>query len=449
MALNPARVAGADTGDMTDNERLVVDEIERRRDDLVALARDLIGFDTTAREQTDDPARDEAACQRYLAVRLRASGAETDVWEPAAEDIATSPLIPPGLSFEGRPQLAARFPGAGGGRSLLFNGHIDVVTAEPRERWTSDPFKAEVRDGKLYGRGACDMKGGIAAMVFAAETLADLGLRLAGDLVVCTVTDEESTGAGGVAAVAHGVRAEAGITTESSNGTVQIACRGSLIPTITVRGRPGHSGMPQPHWREDGAVNAIEKAIVVADALRRFEADWRQRESNRHPYLAPGDVVLAQIAGGEWAVSYPSSCRLVYHVAYLPAHADAGGWGTAVEAEIVEWIARTARADPWLAEHPPTIEWAPQVPAVEVPPDLPIVPILLAASAAVGRPGQLGGSDNWNDAATFTQGGTPSISFFPSDGKSAHATDEYTRVEDLVVGAQILALAAIRFCGTA
>ncbi|MDQ3780755.1 MAG: M20/M25/M40 family metallo-hydrolase, partial [Chloroflexota bacterium] len=297
--------------------------------------------------------------------------------------------------------------------------------------------------------GACDMKGGIAAMVFATEILADLGLRLAGDLVVCTVTDEESTGAGGVAAVAHGVRAEAGITTESSNGNLQIACRGSLIPTITVLGRTGHSGISQPHWREGGAVNAIEKAIVVADALRRFEADWQQRESNRHPYLAPGEVVLTLIAGGEWAVSYPSSCRLVYHLAYLPAHADAGGWGTAVEEEIVEWIARTARADPWLAEHPPTIEWAPQVPAVEVPPDLPIVPILLAASAAVGRPGQLGGSDNWNDAATFTQGGTPSISFFPSDGKSAHATDEYTRVEDLVVGAQTLALAAIRFCGTA
>ncbi len=168
--------------------------------------------------------------------------------------------------------------------------------------------------------------------------------------------DEESTGAGGVAAVAHGVRADAGIVTEASNGNVQIACRGSLIPTVTLVGRPGHSGMSQPHWREGGAVNAIEKASVASDAPRRFEADWRQRESNRHPYLAPGDVVLTLIEGGEWVVSYPSSCRLQYHVAYLPAHADASGWGTAVEEEIAEWISRAAQSDPWLAEHPPTIE---------------------------------------------------------------------------------------------
>ncbi len=449
MALDHGHLPGVDPRELTDSERMVVDEIQRRRDDLVALACELIAFDTTAREHDQDPARDEAALQNFLAARLRGSGAETDVWEPAPEDVALSPLTPPGLRFDGRPQMAARFVGEGGGRSLLLNGHIDVVTAEPRERWRSDPFRAEVREGKLYGRGACDMKGGIAAMAFAAEILAELGLRLAGDLIVCTVTDEESTGAGGVAAVAHGVRADAGIITESSNGKIQIACRGSLIPTIDVIGRPGHSGMAQPHWREGGAVNAIEKAALVSESLRRFEADWRHRESNHHPYLAPGDIVLTMITGGEWVVSYPSSCRLVYHVAYLPAHADANGWGTALENEIAEWIADAARADPWLAEHPPTIEWAPQVPAVEVSPDLPIVPILVAASAAVGRPGELGGSDSWNDAATFTQSGTPSISFFPSDGKLAHVTDEYTHVDDLVVGAKSLALAAMRFCGTA
>lgn len=448
MEFNPAPAPGAGETRLTERERQVMDEIARRRDDLVALAVDLIGFDTTAREINDAP-RDEAALQEYLAGRLRAAGAETDVWEPAPADVAGSRLVPPGLRFEGRPQLAARFPGAGGGRSLLFNGHIDVVTVEPRAQWTSDPFSAEVRDGKLYGRGSCDMKGGIAAMVFAAEVLAALGLRLAGDLIVCTVTDEETTGAGGVAAVAHGVRADAGIITESSSGDVNIACRGSLIPTITVPGRPGHSGMPQPHWQEGGAVNAIEKATVVSDALRRFEADWLQRGSQRHPYLSPGAVVLCLISGGEWVVSYPAACRLVYHVAYLPAHADVGGWGTALEEEMVAWITRAAQADPWLAEHPPTIEWAPQVPAAEVSPDLPIARIMLAASAAAGRPSRLGGSDGWHDGATFTLGGTPSIAYFPSSGQPGHMVDEYTRVDDLVAGAQALALAALRFCGTA
>lgn len=447
MESNPAHASGADDRGLTASERRVMDEIARCRDDLVALASALIGFDTTARENNDEPPRDEAALQEYLAARLRAVGAEADVWEPTPEDVADSPMTLPGLRFEGRPQLAARFAGTGNGRSLLFNGHIDVVTVEPRERWTSDPFHAEVRDGKLYGRGSCDMKGGIAAMVFAAEVLATLGLRLAGDLIVCTVTDEESTGAGALAAVAHGVRADAGIVTESTDSKVKIACRGSLLPTITVPGRPGHAGLPQSHWREGGAVNAIEKAALIADAIRRFEADWRQRDSQRHPYLAPGVVVPTLIAGGEWMVSFPAACRLGYHISYLPAHADAEGWGSAVREEIVAWIMRAAQADPWLAENPPTIEWAPEVPAVEMAPDLPIAQITLAASAAVGRAGRIGGDDGWNDGATFTLGRTPSIAFFPSSGKPAHMVDEYTRVDDLVAGAQALALAALRFCG--
>ncbi len=450
VALDPAHLSVADDQPLTETERRVMDEIGQRRDEVVALASDLIGFDTTARAHNDDPPRDEAALQTYLAARLRAAGAETDLWEPAPEDVAGSPMIAPGLRFDGRPQLVARFPGTGGGRSLLLNGHIDVVTAEPREQWTGDPFRPEVRDGKLYGRGACDMKGGIASMVLAAETLAALGLRLAGDLLVCTVTDEESTGAGGLAAVAHGVRADGGIVTESTDFGILIACRGSLIPTITVPGRAGHAGCRQSHWRDGGAVNAIDKAGVVADALRRLEMDWRQRTDEHQPYPSSSEIVPVQIAGGEWIVSYPASCRLVYHVSYLPAQADVGGWGGRVREEITNWVMRACQADPWLAEHTPTIEWAPEVPAAAVAPDEPIVPVVLAASAAAGRGGGRLEISGWYDGATFTLGGTPTIAFGPGNGSAlAHVVDEYMPVDDLVAAAQALALAVLRFCGTA
>jgi acetylornithine deacetylase len=431
-------------------ERRVVDEIERRSDELVALASDLIRFDTTAREP-DDPPRDEAPLQEFLGERFRALGVEVDLWEPAPEDVAGSKLAPrEGIGFEGRPQLAARFPGSGGGRSLLLNGHIDVVSAEPKERWSSDPNRPEVRDGKLYGRGACDMKGGVAAMVFAAEILATLDGSLAGDIVVCTVTDEESTGVGALAAVAHGVKADGGIVTEPSGFDAWIACRGSLIPTIAVEGRPGHSGLPQPHWRQGGAVNAIEKADVVRDALRRLEADWKGRPDHHHELLAPGDIVPCVIQGGDWAVTVPAECRITYHVAYLPAHADGEGWGGNVEREIADWIRRAAETDPWLADHPPTITWAPEVPSSEVSPNEPVVETVLAATAAVGRPGRIGGLDNWHDGATFTRfGGTPSICFGPGGVGLAHTIDEYVPVADLVQCAQALAVAAMRFCGTA
>ncbi|MGI9113182.1 MAG: ArgE/DapE family deacylase [Gaiellaceae bacterium] len=434
---------------MNELEQRVLAEIEARSGELVALAGDLIRFDTTARE-LDDPPRDEAALQRYLGDRLGAAGAEIDIWEPAPEDVAGSRLVPPGLGFEGRPQLAARFPGAGNGRSLLLNGHIDAVSVEPRQRWTSDPHTPVVRDGRLYGRGSVDMKGGVAAMTFAAETLARLGVRLDGDLLVNTVTDEESTGAGGVASVVHGVRADAGIVTEPSGFDVWVACRGSLMPTITVSGQPGHAGLPQPHWREGGAVNAIEKAALVQEALRRLEQEWRTRSDNRHPYLAPGEIVPTLIAGGEWIVSYPASCSLSYHVAYLPGQADEGGWGNAVERELEEHVARAAHADPWLAAHPPQVSWATDVPAAEVSTEEPIVEAMLGATRDAGRPGRVAGMNSWHDGATYTLlAGTPCICFGPGPIEAAHTVDESVAVRDLVDCARAVALAAMRFCGSA
>jgi acetylornithine deacetylase len=305
-----------------------------------------------------------------------------------------------------------------------------------------------VRDGKLYGRGACDMKGGVAAMAFAAVILAEQGIRLRGDLIVNTVTDEESSGAGGLAAVSHGVAADAGIVTEPTGFDVWVGCRGSLSPTVTVEGRPGHAEMAQPHWRDGGAVNAIEKMTVVLDAIRTLREEWRGRPDKRHQYLSSGDIVPAKISGGEWVVTYPSSCTLESELMYLPANADADGWGTAVEREVTEWIERRCAADAWLAEHPPQITWGLDIPPYEVDPSHPIVATMLESSEAVGEPSRLSGLDSWFDAASFSRfGGTPCIGWGPRHIEWAHTIDEYVPVDDLVRCAQGLAVAAIRYCG--
>ena len=316
---------------LTAAERRVCEAIETGRGELVGLAGALIGFDTTAR-QVGDPCRDEAALQEYLAARLSAAGSSVDVWEPDAAALAGMPLVPPGLSFEGRPQLIARKAGRGGGRSLVFNGHIDVVSAEPRSEWTSDPFVPSVRDGLLYGRGACDMKGGIAAMVFAVETLSALGVSLDGDLLVATNTDEESSGAGGTALVEHGLRADAGVVTEPTGFQTWIACRGSDYGVITVPGRPGHAEVRQPDWRLGGAVNAIEKTAVVLEAIASLRQAWASRPGMSHPYLSPSSLLPTLARAGEWAVTYPASCELTIAVMYLPAQADPSGWGSEVQA---------------------------------------------------------------------------------------------------------------------
>jgi acetylornithine deacetylase len=440
---------------LSDDERRVCAELEQRRDELVALASDLIGFDTTARN-VGDPPRQEAALQEHLAARLGATGAEIDLWEPDAAALQGKPLVPPGLDFAGRPQLVARRRGAGGGRSLVFNGHVDVVSAEPRERWASDPFTAEIRDGKLYGRGSCDMKGGIAAMVLAAETLHSLGVELSGDLIVATNTDEESSGAGGTAIVERGLQADAGIVTEATGFDVWVACRGSEYARVRVMGRPGHAEVHQPDWRDGGAVNAIEKSTVVIDAIRSLRAEWASRDGLDHPYLSRPALLPTMAAAGEWPVTYPAACDLTIAVMYVPRQADADGWGADVRREVEDWIARESAKDDWLAEHPPTVEWWPNgVMPLEIAESEPIVGVMQAATRDIGRPGTLGGLDSWYDGATLTHlAGIPSIGYgppgFDAGGLSvAHMVDEYVPVEELVSCAQGLAVAAMRFCGVA
>ena len=440
-------MAAAPTSPLTGEERRVCEAIASGEDELVELLRRLIGFDTRTHPH-DAPPREEAALQSFLAERLRAAGAEVDVAEPPPELVAGHPIVPDGFTFHGRPQLVARFAGTGGGRTLLFNGHIDVVDVEPRHEWRHDPLAAVVADGAVHGRGACDMKGGVAAMVFAAETLSRLGIRLAGDLLVNTVTEEESTGAGGLA-TARTVAADAAIVPEPSNLDVWIACRGSLLPTITVQGRGGHAGIAPRHPDQGGAVNAIEKMSIVLDVINRLRAEWALRP--RHPYLSPADCVPTIIQGGEWIVSHPASCRLHCHIEYLPDQADDDGWGTRVQAEFADWIRRAADADPWLREHPPQVEWLlGGVPPAEVPADHPIVRTALAATRAVGRESRIGGLDNWHDGATLTtEAGIPAVCLGPGDIQLAHTTSERVPVADLVACAQALAVTAIRYGRTA
>ncbi len=425
-------------------EELICDAVARREDELVDLVRALVRFDTTTHVE-GAPARDEAALQSYVGERLRAAGASVEIGEPDPALVAGHPMIPDGFTFAARPQLVARFTGSGGGRSLLFNGHVDVIDVAPLDAWAHHPFAAAVAGGAVHGRGSCDMKGGVACMVLAAEVLADLGVPLAGDLIVNTVTEEESTGAGGLVS-ARTLRADAAVVPEPTGLDVWVACRGSLLATITVPGRAGHAGFPLRHPGQGGAVNAIEKMAIVLEAIRRLREEWSLRP--RHPYLSPADCVPTMVRGGEWIVSYPSRCQLDCHLEYLPGQADESGWGSTVEREFADWIARAADTDPWLAEHPPHIEWTiGGVPPAEISTDEPIVQTALTAARATGRTARLGGMDNWHDGATLTvEAGIPAICLGPGDSYLAHTTSESVPIPDLIACTQALALTARRFC---
>lgn len=431
-------------------ERRLLAAIADRRDEFERLACELVAFDTTAR-MPGDPPRREADLQELLGERLRRAGAAVEVWEPEPRAIApwARQIGVEELSFEGRPQLVARWPGQGGGRSLILNGHIDAVAPEPLDRWSVPPFAGEVVDGRLIGRGAVDMKGGIAAMVIAAETvIAELG-ALGGELIVNTVTDEESSGAGALACIAAGLSADAVVVPEPTGFEVWVACRGSLTPTFRVRGRAGHAELPQPPWQDGGAVNAIEKLRVVLDAVEALRDSWHEREDQRHPFLAPGTIVPVLVDGGEWFVTYPAEARLTCELMYLPGSADEHGEGRLVERELVEWIERAVQesGDEWLIENPPEIEWSSDIPPAEIDPDHPLATTMSGAAADAGLATRLAGFDSWHDGASFVRTkGIPAVAFGPPETASAHTFDESVLVDDLVRCAEALALAAARWC---
>ena len=422
--------------------------VREARDELVELTGELIACDTTARDPGEPP-REEEKLQRILQRRLAALGAETDLWEP--EPIGPGhPYVAAELDFAGRPQLVARLRGAGGGPSLLLNGHVDAVATGPRELWSSDPFRPELRDGELYGRGSCDMKGGVTTLAFALEALRRAGVRLRGDVVFCSNTDEESSGVGGWAAVQHGVRADAGICAEPTGFDAYAGCRGTSTGVLTVPGRAGHVEMPQPHWRAGGAVNAIEKALPLLESMARLRDEWRTRPDQRHTILSPSSVTPTIIRSGEWSVTYPESCVITCDLDYLPVSVDEAGTGRPAQREVEEWVGAVAAADPWLAENPPTWKWIDDCPPAEVPADHGIVTGALQAAADLGRQGRVTGLDSWHDAATYTLlSGTPTISFGPGQLLIAHSVDEYVPVDDLVDHAAALALLLMRWCGVA
>jgi acetylornithine deacetylase len=446
--VHPGRVPRVSSA-LSAAEQRVADEIARRRGELIDLLAALVAFDTRV-PQPDLAPREEAPLQALLAQRLRAAGLEVDVWEPDRAALPASRYpIPEDHHFRGRPQLVARAAGAGGGRSLLLNGHIDVVTDEPRERWTSDPFRPAVRDGRLYARGACDMKGGVAAIVFVAEVLRGLQVPLAGDLVVNTVTDEESTAAGSLASVARGIGADGGIIPEPTSLTAWLGARGSLTPVIVVEGRAGHAALPHEPGSDGGPVNAIEKLRPVLDALAALRDEWQERPSIRHSWLRPGTVVPTAVRSGEWIVSYPAEARLRCHVQYLPTQADEDGCGTLVEREVEERVLAASRSDPWLAEHPPRFVWDGDVPPAFHEPDEPICAVALDTMDALGLPRDVAPGTTWFDGPTFSRAGIPTIAFGPGDIRLAHAVDECVPLDEVVRAAQVIAVAAMRFCGPA
>jgi acetylornithine deacetylase len=427
--------------------------IADRAGDLVELVRTLVGFNTVSVDLSpgsEHRENQERELQEFVSERLGALNAGIDLFEPDAGELRDHPMMPPWHHWRGRPITVATLKGAGGGRSLIINGHIDVVSPGDPARWTTPPFEADLRDGRVYGRGAVDMKGGVAAALFALEALAASGVRLAGDVTFQAVPDEETCAMGTVAVIERGYRADAGLVPEPTRLNFWIATRGLLHGSVSVPGRSAHAEMNQPPWRQGGGVNAIEKSVPVLQAFRGLSAEWATRESKAHPLLGRPCVQPTIVRGGTFISNIPESCEIDLNATYLPADADAQGYGSVPRGEILSAVESALGDDDWFAESPPAWTWATDYPPSEIDPDEEIIAVTRAATAELGLDARVEGIDTTYDGALLTRlAGVPSPAFGPGDLGRAHAPDEWIGVDELVLGARAYARAICAWCGAA
>jgi len=433
---------------ITDDERRVLDLIDEHAQEVIELLRQLLAFETITPDAEVVEHDAFIRHQAFVEETLTAMGfGDIDVFEvdPAQLEDAPGLGIVTDRDMRNMPVLVGRLPGAGKGRSLILNGHYDVVPLGLRENWKQDPFAGDIVDGRIYGRGTNDMKGGIAAMLKAVRFIQGAGLALEGDVLVEIVPDEEATCMGTLGACQRGYKADAAIITEPTNMHVGTAVRGHMGGRVTVRGRAGHAEQPQPHFREGGAVNAISKAMRVMQGMEEATEQWRTQPDKQHPLVPPDHIIPTVIRGGEWSVTYPEKVKIRFDCMFVPGTKDK-------RAEIEEKLAAVAANDPWLVENPPELrigdgpkqEWWY---SAEVSEDEPIVQTTKDALADIGIEPELMGFGTLTDCIhliNYSQ--VPTINLGP-DIETAHMADEYVTVDQLTELTKALALAIMRWCG--
>ncbi len=385
---------------------------------------------------------EETAAQERVAAEMERCGLAVDLWELDFEDLRRHPAYSSEAERERGLGLVGVLGGdGGGGRSLIWNGHVDVVPAGDEVNWSYPPWQGTVARDRVHGRGAADMKGGLCCALYAARALRDAGVRLRGRLMVESVIGEEDGGVGTLATVLRGYRADGAVVLEPTELVVAPAQAGALNFRVTVPGQAAHGCL-----REEG-VSAIEKFFPLYQALLDLE---RERNRGEHDplyarYDRPYSICVGTVQAGNWASTVPE--RLTFEGRYGVA---VGEDLAAARRRLEQALDCAARADPWLRHHPPQVEWwGGQFVPASIPVGHPLVEAVSAAyRQATHCDALVAGMTYGADLRLLVlEGQTPAVLFGPGDVRQAHRPDEFVPLADLVAAARTLALLALRWCG--
>ena len=381
---------------------------------------------------------DEPAVQERVAQALADAGLEVDTFEADLGRLKMHPRFPGMETDRQQARLVAGTLGPRGGRSLILNGHVDVVPPGNRTRWQASPWSGHIQAGRLFGRGACDMKAGVAVAISVAGALAKSGLPLFGRLTVQSVVGEEDGGLGTFAMIDRGYRADAAIVLEPTGLRLIPAQAGALSFRLRVTGLAAHASV-----RYQG-VSALEKFQVIENRLRRLERELNQQPPSLFSrYPIPYALSIGKLRAGEWSATVPDQLECEGRVG-VPL----GVASSDVRRQLEAAVGEAARQDTWLHDHPPVVEWfGGQFDAAEVDPTLPVFRMLGEAHRQeLGVDPELDGAPYGSDMRLFVhEGEMPAILYGPGDIRQAHSVDEWISVDEIARAARIVTVAAANY----
>ena len=415
-----------------DRELELDEAVEAESGAMEELLRQLIESPTTLGR--------EAGGQSVMRAAFEELGLTVDEVPMRADVLRAHPAAAPfDWDVDTKVNLVATWGADRGGRSLILNGHVDVVPEGPADRWTRPPFSAVREGGWVYGRGSADMKGGLAAIVGAVRGLQRLGLEPDGRVFLESVVEEECSGNGTLSTVLAGVTADAAVIAEPFGAAITTSQVGVLWFTVAIRGEPVHAADPALGG------NPIEQSLGVVAALRELEAELNAAPPTPYDrFEHPINLNVGEIHGGDWPSSAPADCVTSFRLAFYP-----GIDVREVQARVEAAVARAAAGDPALAERPPDVRYSGFTSnGYELAEDHPLVRTLAGSFARrTGRAPLLVATTGTTDAGILgSTGRTPAVCFGPY-GERAHAVDERVWFPSVVHTAQVMASFVKGWCG--
>jgi acetylornithine deacetylase len=417
------------------------DEIRQKVFRFIEGRRDEIVHDLSGLVQVPSVTGQEGEAQKYMHrlysdLGLKVTSLDTDLDKMLRHEA----YVKSDFDYRGRPNIVGVMEGNPSARSLVLNGHIDVVPPEPIVEWEFPPWEGRVVGNKLYGRGACDMKAGLMANYHALKALLETEFKPEGTVILQSVIEEEPMAGGGtLACLVEGFTADALIIPEP-NMKIMIAHPGILFFKVRVIGKSAHAGAAHT------GVNAIGKMNRVYDAL--VELDVRRAQDNHHPLFEKHSgrschLNIGTYQAGDWISTVPGSAEITCRMSHLPAeNADA------VKHQVQQAVKKAAEGDEWLRQHPPEVIWYEKqaIPWEQAPDDPFILAFKSVADSTLKSNVEVAGATWGMDTRLAPYFNMPALSFGP-DGENIHGVNEYVEIDSVLDCTKVLAAFIMDWCG--